>query len=101
VLAARSPPPPPRPPGLRLVAAVIAGLTTVRVFIVITTTGARRGAGDSKLARVMLSVYGILVSVPRVWKETHNYHHAHTAQIVGSHITVSGRDGRHVVQVSP
>ena len=72
---------------LRLAAAVIAGLTTVRVFIVYHDYMHGAVLKDSKLARVMLSVYGILVlAPPRVWKETHNYHHAHTAQIVGSHI---------------
>ena len=32
-------------------------------------------------------MYGVLVlAPPTVWKQTHDYHHAHTAKIVGSHV---------------
>src|SRR5690606_20944081 len=32
-------------------------------------------------------VYGVLVMTPpKTWRQTHNYHHAHTAKIVGSHV---------------
>jgi omega-6 fatty acid desaturase (delta-12 desaturase) len=72
---------------LRLAAAVIDGLLIVRLFIVyhdFQHGALLRGSG---LARAILGVYGVLVlAPPKVWKETHNYHHAHTAQIVGSHI---------------
>jgi len=27
-----------------------------------------------------------LLTPPRVWRQTHNYHHAHTAKLVGSHV---------------
>jgi omega-6 fatty acid desaturase (delta-12 desaturase) len=27
-----------------------------------------------------------VLTPPRVWRQTHNYHHAHTAKIVGSHV---------------
>jgi omega-6 fatty acid desaturase (delta-12 desaturase) len=41
----------------------------------------------SRLGRAVLHAYGILVLVPpRIWRETHNYHHAHTAKLVGSHV---------------
>ena len=31
--------------------------------------------------------FGIYVLTPsKVWTQTHNYHHAHTAKIVGSHV---------------
>src|SRR5258708_18448752 len=40
-----------------------------------------------KWARVILLPFEIFVMTPpRVWKETHNYHHNHTAQLVGSNI---------------
>ena len=40
-----------------------------------------------ELAKAIFHVYGVLVlTPPRVWRETHNYHHAHTAKIVGSHV---------------
>lgn len=41
----------------------------------------------SPAARFLFFVYGELLLVPpSVWRESHNYHHAHTAMIVGSHI---------------
>jgi omega-6 fatty acid desaturase (delta-12 desaturase) len=41
----------------------------------------------SAVARGAFYAYGTLVlTPPRVWRETHNYHHAHTAQLVGSHV---------------
>ncbi len=73
--------------GVRLAAAVIDGLLVVRLFILYHDHFHGALLRDSKLAHALLSVYGCLVlAPPRVWRETHNYHHAHTAQIVGSHI---------------
>ncbi|MDW8363521.1 MAG: fatty acid desaturase [Myxococcales bacterium] len=41
----------------------------------------------SALARVLFTVYGLLVLTPtRVWRQTHNYHHAHNSKIIGSHV---------------
>jgi omega-6 fatty acid desaturase (delta-12 desaturase) len=41
----------------------------------------------SRLARAFFHLYGVLVlTPPRGWRETHNYHHAHTGQLVGSQI---------------
>src|SRR5687768_15900102 len=72
---------------VRLAASVVAGLTIVRLFIVYHDHMHGSLLKESKLASAILSVYGVLVMAPpKVWRETHNYHHAHTAQIVGSHI---------------
>lgn len=72
---------------IRLGAAVLDGLLIVRLFIVYHDHMHGALLKDSKLAQAILGVYGVLVMAPpRVWRETHNYHHAHTAQIVGSHI---------------
>jgi omega-6 fatty acid desaturase (delta-12 desaturase) len=71
----------------RLFASVIAGLTTVRLFIVYHDFLHGAILRGSTLAKVFLYPYGVLVlAPPQVWRETHNYHHAHTAQLVGSHI---------------
>lgn len=72
---------------LRLAAAVVSGLVIVRLFIVYHDFMHGAVLRGSRAAKWILSAYGILVlAPPKVWKETHNYHHAHTAQIVGSHI---------------
>jgi omega-6 fatty acid desaturase (delta-12 desaturase) len=41
----------------------------------------------SKLGEAIFFVYGLLVlAPPRIWRESHNYHHANTAKIVGAQI---------------
>jgi omega-6 fatty acid desaturase (delta-12 desaturase) len=72
---------------VRLLASVIEGLLIVRGFILYHD--ALHGAllRTSKLARAIFYTYGVLVlTPPNVWRQTHNYHHAHTAKIVGSHV---------------
>jgi omega-6 fatty acid desaturase (delta-12 desaturase) len=72
---------------LRAAIAVFAGLVTVREFIVYHDYLHGALLRGSKLARVILYPFGVLVMTPpKVWRETHNYHHAHTAQLVGSNI---------------
>ena len=72
---------------LRLLLAVVTGLLAVREFILYHD--ALHGAllRGSRLARVVLYPFGLWVMTPpKVWRETHNYHHAHTAKLVGSNI---------------
>jgi omega-6 fatty acid desaturase (delta-12 desaturase) len=72
---------------LALVSAGIAGLFTVRMFILFHDY--RHGSifRGSFAAKAILEVFGVLVLTPgEVWSQTHNYHHAHTAKIVGSHV---------------
>lgn len=77
----------PAPWPVRLVAAVIAGLTTVRVFILYHDFMHLAILKKSKLAKAVFYTYGVLVMTPPVaWRESHNYHHANTAKIVGSHV---------------
>jgi len=72
---------------LRAVSSLLAGLVVVRGFILYHD--AMHGAllRNSRVARALFYVYGVLVlNPPNVWRQTHNYHHAHTAKIVGSHV---------------
>ena len=72
---------------IRLGCAIASGLLLVRMFIVFHDFMHGAILRDSPVARAILYTYGTLVMTPpRVWRETHNYHHAHTAQLVGSHI---------------
>jgi omega-6 fatty acid desaturase (delta-12 desaturase) len=74
-------------PWLRLAASVLAGLFTVRAFIVYHDFKHGAILRGSKLARVILDTYALYVMTPsKVWTQTHNYHHAHTAKIVGSNV---------------
>jgi len=77
----------PLAPWLRLCFAVLAGLFTVRAFIVYHDYKHGSILRGSKVARFILDAYGLYVMTPsKVWSQTHNYHHAHTAKIVGSNV---------------
>jgi omega-6 fatty acid desaturase (delta-12 desaturase) len=72
---------------LRLGASILSGLLIVRGFVLYHDVLHGSLMRRSALARSVFYVYGVLVlTPPRVWRETHNYHHAHTAQLVGSHV---------------
>jgi acyl-lipid omega-6 desaturase (Delta-12 desaturase) len=72
---------------VRLLSSIIAGLTTVRLFIVYHDFMHLAVLKKSKVARAVLYAYGVLVMTPpRAWRASHNYHHANTAKIVGSHV---------------
>jgi omega-6 fatty acid desaturase (delta-12 desaturase) len=72
---------------LRLCCSALAGLVTVRMFILYHDFIHGALLRGSVAGRVLLYPFGIWVMTPpRVWKETHNYHHNHTAQLVGSNI---------------
>lgn len=71
----------------RLAFGVVAGLLTVRAFIVYHDFKHGAILRGSNVAKVLLDGFGIYVLTPsKVWTQTHNYHHAHTAKIVGSHV---------------
>lgn len=66
---------------------IVAGLLTVRGFILFHDFKHGAILRGSRLARVILDTFGILVLTPaKVWTQTHNYHHSHTAKIIGSHV---------------
>jgi len=74
-------------PWLRLCFSVLAGLFTVRAFIIYHDYKHGSILRGSKLARAILDTYGLYVMTPaKVWTQTHNYHHAHTAKIIGSNV---------------
>ncbi len=71
----------------RLGLALVQGLALVRGFCLFHDFQHGALLRGSSAARALFFVYGELLLVPpSVWRETHNYHHAHTAQLVGSHI---------------
>ncbi len=66
---------------------VTAGLVCVRAFILFHDYMHGAILRGSKAVRLILyPVSMFLMTPPNVWWETHNYHHAHTAKLVGSHI---------------
>ncbi len=72
---------------VRLPLAVLQGLVVVRAFILYHDFMHNSLLRGSTLAKLIFYPYGVLVlTPPKVWRQTHNYHHAHTAKIVGSHV---------------
>lgn len=72
---------------LKLAGSVVAGLTIVRVFIFYHDYLHNAIFRGSKLAKAFFGLFGLYVMVTmKAWRESHNYHHAHTAKIVGSHV---------------
>ena len=72
---------------LRLLLSAATGLVIVRQFVLFHDHMHGALLRGSLLARCILYPCAIYwMTPPRVWRETHNYHHAHTAQLVGSNI---------------
>jgi omega-6 fatty acid desaturase (delta-12 desaturase) len=72
---------------VRLPLAILQGLVIVRIFILYHDFLHNSLLRNSKIAKWIMYVYGVLVMTPpKTWRQTHNYHHAHTAKIVGSHV---------------
>lgn len=61
---------------LRFVFSVVLGLLLVRIFIFYHDFHHKAIFKKSKLAKLILNIYGILVlTPPEAWSSTHNYHH--------------------------
>ncbi len=72
---------------VRLAASIVEGLVIVRAFILAHDFHHGALLRKSPVGKVIFGIYGVLVlTPPRIWRESHNYHHAHTAKIVGAQI---------------
>ena len=72
---------------LQVAAAIPAGLVLVRLFIFYHDYHHGALLKDSGAARVIMTAIGYYVlTVPSVWRETHNYHHKHNSKLIGSSI---------------
>lgn len=71
----------------RVVASVVEALMIVRFFIFFHDTMHRAIFRRSRVGRALMWMFGLaILSPPRVWRDSHNYHHAHTSKLVGSDI---------------
>lgn len=72
---------------IRIPASLVAGLVIVRGFILYHDHQHNALLRFSPIGRAFFWIYGVLVlTPPTVWRQTHNYHHAHNTKIVGSHV---------------
>ncbi len=75
------------PTWLRLLASLMTGLTLVRFFIVYHDFQHQAMFKNSRLAHVMLSIYGyVMLTPPSVWKRSHDHHHRHNSKLFGASI---------------
>jgi omega-6 fatty acid desaturase (delta-12 desaturase) len=67
---------------LRIVASIAEALVFVRAFILYHDHMHGALLRESKLAKALFHVQGVLMlNPPRVWADTHNFHHANTARL--------------------
>ena len=72
---------------VRLPLAIINGLVIVRLFILYHDYMHNAILRNSVVAKAIFYSYGVYVlTPPTVWRQTHNYHHANTSKIIGSHV---------------
>ncbi|MEM6959143.1 MAG: fatty acid desaturase [Myxococcota bacterium] len=72
---------------LQALGSLLTGLSTVRFFMLYHDHMHNSLLRRSPVAKAIFWVYGILVlTPPKVWRQTHNYHHSHNSKIVGSHV---------------
>lgn len=72
---------------LRLLASLVLAGVITRFFILYHDYLHGALLRDSKIVMPLMWLHGLYMLTPfRVWKQTHNYHHANTAKLIGSHI---------------
>jgi omega-6 fatty acid desaturase (delta-12 desaturase) len=74
-------------PFLRLAASGLAGLLTLRFFVLYHDQQHHAILAGSRIAEGMMRVFGLFVLSPSsVWRSSHNHHHKHNSKLLGSHI---------------
>jgi omega-6 fatty acid desaturase (delta-12 desaturase) len=69
----------------RALASVLAGLLMVRVFVLYHDYMHEAVLRGSRLAQVVFHALGVLLlTPPRSWRSSHNFHHAHVGTVEGS-----------------
>lgn len=73
--------------GWRVLASVMAGLVSVRLFIIYHDFQHGAILKNSRIGRFLMSAYGLwILSPPSIWRRSHNFHHKHNAKIYGASI---------------
>ena len=66
---------------------VLSGLLLLRFFVIYHDQQHHAILPRSRVAEVLMRVFGILALSPSsVWRSSHNHHHSHNSQLRGSHI---------------
>jgi omega-6 fatty acid desaturase (delta-12 desaturase) len=71
----------------KIVCSILAGLLILRMFVIYHDQQHQAILPKSRLADVLMAIFGILALSPTsVWKSSHNHHHNHNSKLRGSHI---------------
>lgn len=71
----------------KIVCSLLAGLLYLRFFVIYHDQQHEAILPHSRLAEVLMRLFGILILSPSsVWKSSHNHHHNHNSKLRGSHI---------------
>ncbi|MFK7737977.1 MAG: fatty acid desaturase [Pirellulaceae bacterium] len=72
---------------IRIPASLLAGLVCVRMFIIFHDYQHHAILNNSKIASVILWIYGIFtLSPPSVWHRSHSHHHKHNSKNFGPNV---------------
>jgi acyl-lipid omega-6 desaturase (Delta-12 desaturase) len=77
----------PVPLVFRFVGSVLAGLLILRFFVIYHDQQHHAILPRSKVAEILMQIFGILALSPSsIWRASHNHHHHHNSKLRGSHI---------------
>jgi omega-6 fatty acid desaturase (delta-12 desaturase) len=72
---------------LRLPSSVLAGLVSVRMFVIYHDYQHQAILRDSLIADVIMTLYGLVnLNPPSVWNRSHDHHHRHNSKTFGASI---------------
>lgn len=72
---------------LKIAASILSGLLIVRMFVIYHDHQHHAILNKSKLADVIMSLFGIYVLAPTsIWKRSHDYHHKHNSKLFSASI---------------
>ncbi len=71
----------------KIVCSLFTGLLLLRLFVIYHDQQHHSILSHSRLAEVLMRIFGILALSPSsIWRSSHNYHHHHNSMLRGSHI---------------
>jgi len=72
---------------IRLMASVLTGLLSLRLFVIYHDQQHRAILPKSRTAELFMAAFGIWALSPRsIWRSSHDHHHAHNSRLRGSNI---------------
>jgi len=75
------------PLAIRIIASVLAGLLSLRLFVIYHDQQHHAILARSRTAELFMAVFGIWALSPSsIWRSSHDHHHAHNSRLRGSNI---------------